>query len=111
MDMRQRPTADWDIVVHERIAAGCLDRRGEETEHMIATPIGVDHTLARRCSAYDEHVGVRTFRQIRTRRRAHLAWFIGRIAPRSTHVSPLSIRSLRDATRGHAVRQCFDKPI
>jgi hypothetical protein len=41
----------------ERVAAGCLDCRGEETE-----PTGEELSLGCRRSAYDEHIAVRTFR-------------------------------------------------
>ena len=38
MDVRRRPTADGDIYVKERVAAGCLVRRGEETYPIGARP-------------------------------------------------------------------------
>ena len=60
MDMRPRPTADRDIHGQKRVAARGLDGGCEETKST-----GVEQTLTRRCSAYDEHVGIRTFRQIR----------------------------------------------
>ena len=43
MDVRRRPTADWDNHDQERVAASCLDRRGEETN-------STEHHVRLRCA-------------------------------------------------------------